>query len=31
VLHAVRKIDGLLPKDTGLAGEVELLKRMLSE
>jgi chromosomal replication initiator protein len=31
VLHAVRKIDGLLPTDTGLAGEVELLKRMLSE
>jgi chromosomal replication initiator protein len=31
VLHAVRKIDTLLPSDTLLAGEVELLKRLLAE
>lgn len=31
VLHAVRKIDGLLAKDTALAEEIELLKRLLEE
>jgi chromosomal replication initiator protein len=31
VLHAVRKIDGLLHTDTALAEDVDLLKRMLSE
>jgi len=31
VLHAVRKIDGLIEKDTVLADDVDLLKRMLSE
>ncbi len=31
VLHAVRKIDGLLHTDNALADDVDLLKRMLSE
>jgi hypothetical protein len=31
VLHAVRKIEGLVAKDTALADEVELLKRQLQE
>jgi len=31
VLHAVRKIDGLLHTDNALAEDVDLLKRMLSE
>ncbi|MDQ0467410.1 chromosomal replication initiator protein DnaA [Labrys wisconsinensis] len=31
VLHAVRKIEGLVGRDTSLAEEVELLKRLLSE
>ncbi len=31
VLHAVRKIEGLSGKDMGLAGEIDLLKRMLQE
>jgi len=31
VLHAVRKIDGLLKTDSALAEDVDLLKRMLSE
>jgi chromosomal replication initiator protein len=31
VLHAVRKIDGLLHSDNSLAEDVDLLKRMLSE
>ncbi|MFC5069554.1 chromosomal replication initiator protein DnaA [Flaviflagellibacter deserti] len=31
VLHAVRKIDGLLKSDNSLAEDVDLLKRMLSE
>ncbi len=31
VLHAVRKIEGLVSKDTTLADEVELLKRQLQE
>jgi chromosomal replication initiator protein len=31
VLHAVRKIDGLLGRDTTLAGEIDHLKRMLQE
>lgn len=31
VLHAVRKIDGLVTRDTSLAGEIEHLKRMLQE
>ncbi|MFT4130962.1 chromosomal replication initiator protein DnaA [Labrys sp. (in: a-proteobacteria)] len=31
VLHAVRKIEGLVGKDTGLAEEVDLLRRLLSE
>jgi chromosomal replication initiator protein len=31
VLHAVRKIENLSGQDTGLAGEIDLLKRMLQE
>ncbi|PYF00064.1 chromosomal replication initiator protein DnaA [Rhodopseudomonas faecalis] len=31
VLHAVRKIEGLVSKDTTLSDEVELLKRQLQE
>ncbi|WP_184253075.1 chromosomal replication initiator protein DnaA [Rhodopseudomonas rhenobacensis] len=31
VLHAVRKIEGLVAKDTALSDEVELLKRQLQE
>lgn len=31
VLHAVRKIEGLTERDTILAGELDLLKRMLQE
>lgn len=31
VLHAVRKIDGLVSNDTSLAGEIDHLKRMLQE
>jgi len=31
VLHAVRKIDGLVTRDTSLAGEIDHLKRMLQE
>ena len=31
VLHAVRKIDGLLSQDTTLAGEIDHLRRMLQE
>jgi chromosomal replication initiator protein len=31
VLHAVRKIEGLVTKDTVLSDEIELLKRMLME
>jgi chromosomal replication initiator protein len=31
VLHAVRKIDGLVHQDTSLAGEIEHLRRMLQE
>ncbi len=31
VLHAVRKVEGLVVKDTGLASEIELLRRMLQE
>jgi chromosomal replication initiator protein len=31
VLHAVRKIEGLVTKDTALSDEIELLKRMLME
>jgi chromosomal replication initiator protein len=31
VLHAVRKIEGLLQSDTILREELELLKRMLQE
>ncbi len=31
VLHAVRKIEGLIGKDTALADEVELLKRQLQD
>jgi len=31
VLHAVRKIEGLVNTDTGLAQEIELLKRQLQE
>ena len=31
VLHAVRKIEGLVTQDTTLAGEVDLLRRMLQE
>jgi chromosomal replication initiator protein len=31
VLHAVRKIDGLIGRDNALADDVDLLKRMLAE
>lgn len=31
VLHAVRKIDGLIGRDNALAEDVDLLKRMLAE
>ena len=31
VLHAVRKIDGMVARDTSLAGEIDHLKRMLQE
>ncbi|GLS23359.1 chromosomal replication initiator protein DnaA [Labrys miyagiensis] len=31
VLHAVRKIEGLVGRDSGLAEEVDLLRRLLSE
>jgi chromosomal replication initiator protein len=31
VLHAVRKIETLVNTDTGLAEEIELLKRQLQE
>jgi chromosomal replication initiator protein len=31
VLHAVRKIEGLTNSDVALAGEIDLLKRMLQE
>jgi chromosomal replication initiator protein len=31
VLHAVRKIEGLVDRDTALAEEIELLKRLLQE
>jgi chromosomal replication initiator protein len=31
VLHAVRKIEGLVGKDTALSEEVESLKRQLQE
>lgn len=31
VLHAVRKIDGLVGTDGNLAGEIEVLKRLLQE
>lgn len=31
VLHAVRKIEGLLATDRGLCDEIEILKRMLAE
>lgn len=31
VLHAVRKIDGLVTRDTSLAGEIDHLTRMLQE
>jgi len=31
VLHAVRKIEGLTGSDVALAGEIDLLKRMLQE
>jgi chromosomal replication initiator protein len=31
VLHAVRKIESLTSLDTGLAGDIDLLKRMLQE
>ena len=31
VLHAVRKIEGLVGRDSTLAEEVDLLKRLLSE
>ncbi len=31
VLHAVRKIEGLTGQDAALAGEIDLLKRMLQE
>ncbi|MGL4242068.1 MAG: chromosomal replication initiator protein DnaA [Beijerinckiaceae bacterium] len=31
VLHAVRKIEGLANEDVALAGEIDLLKRMLQE
>jgi chromosomal replication initiator protein len=31
VLHAVRKIEGLVDSDATLADEIELLKRLLQE
>jgi len=31
VLHAVRKIEGLVDTDTALAEEIDLLKRLLQE
>jgi chromosomal replication initiator protein len=31
VLHAVRKIEGLVGNDTMLADEIEVLKRQLQE
>jgi chromosomal replication initiator protein len=31
VLHAVRKIEGMVTTDTELAGEIDHLKRMLQE
>jgi len=31
VLHAVRKIEGLVDSDSTLAEEIELLKRLLQE
>jgi chromosomal replication initiator protein len=31
VLHAVRKIEGLVDSDAALAEEIELLKRLLQE
>jgi chromosomal replication initiator protein len=31
VLHAVRKIEGLVDNDAALAEEIELLKRLLQE
>jgi chromosomal replication initiator protein len=31
VLHAVRKIEGLVGSDTALSDEIELLKRQLQE
>jgi len=31
VLHAVRKIENLVSTDSGLAEEIELLKRQLQE
>ena len=31
VLHAVRKIEGLLEEDTKLSHEIELLRRLISE
>ena len=31
VLHAVRKIDGLVNKDSTLSEEIDMLKRMLME
>jgi chromosomal replication initiator protein len=31
VLHAVRKIENLVNKDSSLAGEIDLLKRQLQE
>jgi chromosomal replication initiator protein len=31
VLHAVRKIEGLVDSDAALADEIELLKRVLQE
>ena len=31
VLHAVRKIEGLIQGDNTLADEIELLKRMMSD
>jgi chromosomal replication initiator protein len=31
VLHAVRKIEGLVDNDNALAEEIELLKRVLQE
>ena len=31
VLHAVRKIEGMIEGDRALADEIELLKRMIDE